>query len=78
MIPRGWFASLVLLPTIIDGPGLYRTRGGETVRIIESSTRHAFACNGHYVCDGVYDKWHKSGRLYFEILSDNDIVQKLA
>ena len=69
------FASLVILPVVIDAPGQYRTRSGETVVIDEVSSKHAFACRGVYP-SGQRDAWHKSGRLYFGQLSNNDIVEK--
>lgn len=69
------FAGFVALPVVIDSPGRYLTRSGEAIEIKHASLRHDFGCRGRYTT-GQTDKWHKSGRLYFSILSDNDIVAK--
>lgn len=70
------FRPLVTLPLVIDSPGEYLTRCGEIVLIDLVSTKHNFGCVGVYA-SGLLDRWHKSGRLYFDARSDNDIVQKL-
>lgn len=75
MNPKGWFASLAPLPTIIDAPGEYITRCGETVRVTVASSTQAFACVGWY-SNNVGEAWHKSGRLYFGRECNNDIVRK--
>jgi hypothetical protein len=71
------YASLVPLPVVIDGPGQYLTRAGELARITDATSKHRFACQGTYPC-GTPENWHRSGRLYFGIHSDNDIVSKVA
>lgn len=76
MKTAGWWMSLVTLPVVIDSPGDYVTRCGELVLIDLVSTKHNFGCVGIYA-SGQTDRWHKSGRLYFDVLSDNDIVSKL-
>jgi len=70
-----YFAPLVSLPTIITEPGAYLTRGGERVKVKTVSTKHDFGCIGSY-SDGVSEGWHKSGRLFAGVYSDNDIVKK--
>jgi hypothetical protein len=75
IVSAAWFAPLVTLPTVIDGPGQYLTRCGETVNVTEATTRHKFGCIGTYPC-GIIDRWHRSGRLYFGQTSANDIVSK--
>ena len=67
------FASFVILPTIIAGPGEYLTRCGERVTVNEASTKHDFGCRGRY-STGQSEGWHKSGRLYFGQTCNNDIV----
>ena len=69
------FSNFVCLPTVIDAPGYYLTRGGETVHIPSVSTKHDFNNHGIY-SNGVSEAWHKSGRLYFGQESKNDIVAK--
>lgn len=81
MNTKGWMASLVPLPIIIDTPGIYKTRCGELVTVCRASEKHAFACHGFYGTDTklmTLECWHKSGRLYFGQLSDNDIVEKVS
>jgi hypothetical protein len=75
--------QLSLLPTIIDTPGTYRTRGGETVTIDSVETRYGrptntFNCKGKYSC-GTVEGWHHTGRLgvYQSSTSKNDIVEKV-
>ena len=68
-----YFASMVTLPIVIDGPGRYVTRGGEIVTIETVGRNHAFNCYGAYA-NGVRDSWHRSGRLFASITSSNDIV----
>jgi hypothetical protein len=67
------FAAFILLPVIIDLPGLYTTRSGETVIVTSASSRYDFGCRGIYG-NAVREGWHKSGRLLFGSLTDNDIV----
>jgi len=68
-----YFAPLVLEPVVIDSPGKYRTRCGETVEITASSRRHDLGCKGCYA-NGVRESWHKSGRIFATQLTANDIV----
>lgn len=75
MKTAGWYARLVVLPVVIDEPGLYRTRSGEDVVVTTASMRNRHACHGRYSC-GIPESWHRSGRLYFGQLSGNDIVAK--
>lgn len=69
------FASLVTLPTVIDGPGEYLTRSGEVVTIHTATPNHTFGCVGTY-SDGVIDGWHKSGRVFAMRETINDIISK--
>lgn len=68
---------LYVLPTIIDGPGEYVTRGGETVTV-ESVvgpgiiTARAY---GSYSC-GIRESWYANGRVLPFSASLNDIVAK--
>jgi hypothetical protein len=39
-----YFAPLVNLPVIINGPGRYITRGGELVKVEVASWRNDFGC----------------------------------
>lgn len=74
-----YFAPLVLLPTVIDSPGRYRTRGGEIVIIDTAPTHirhHAHDCFGTYEAEGIRDRWHRSGRIYAGMECENDIVGK--
>lgn len=68
-----YFASLVALPTLIFKPGQYRTRVGEIVTVELVSSRHDFSCCGHYA-HGTPESWHKTGRLFATIETENDIV----
>jgi hypothetical protein len=70
------FTALMMLPVIIDAPGQYITRGGETVTIYMATDKNSFACSGFY-SNEIGDSWHKSGRLYFHEQSANDIVKKV-
>jgi hypothetical protein len=74
MISGAEFVSLITLPDVITQPGQYFTRAGEVVTVRRVSAKHDFGCRGIY-STGQADGWHKSGRLYFGILSDNDIVR---
>lgn len=75
MANKACFASLVLEPTRIDGPGQYLTRCGEQVVVAHASSRHDFGCSGTY-SDGTLEHWHKSGRIFFSQESPNDIIDK--
>jgi len=68
-----YFVPLLFLPTVIAGPGQYRTRCGEIVSIRASSTRHDHGCVGTY-SDGVPEGWHKSGRILASRETINDII----
>lgn len=74
---KGYFAPLVLLPTIITKPGYYETRGGDVVKITKISEKHDLECEGIYVGTTTFDGWHKSGRLFATIETVNDIVKEL-
>lgn len=67
------FAPFVSLPVVILEPGRYVTRCGEVVTVEQASTQHKFACVGTYG-NGVRERWHKTGRLYFDFESPNDIL----
>jgi len=69
---------LLFHPTIIDEPGEYLTRCGETVLIEHvSSSPVRFDCTGLYAGDGKSDCWHRSGRIFAGTESANDIVEKI-
>lgn len=70
------YAGLVTKPVVITEPGDYLTRCGERVTITRASDRHDHGCHGRYLPNGPDDRWHKSGRLYFGMTSDNDIISK--
>ena len=76
-----WFASLVPLPIIIDGPGKYITQRGESVTIESDdfpNNPNSFGWYGHYGdTPEIADRWHRSGRIYFNRPCDNDIVAKV-
>jgi hypothetical protein len=71
-----YFAPLVNLPVIINGPGRYITRGGELVKVEVASWRNDFGCTGSYL-NMVPEKWHRSGRIFAGMESKNDIVRAL-
>lgn len=66
---------LILLPVIIDAPGKYKTRCGETVEVTKTSNKHDFGCHGTYE-GNIAERWHKSGRIFASQESNNDIVEK--
>ena len=66
--------SLIILPTVIDKPGLYVTRINEVVEI-ESVGKNAYGARGRY-SNGVYESWDISGRILPYSKTDNDIVRK--
>lgn len=68
-----YFWPLVLLPTVIDRPGAYLTRSGETVQVATVSHGQNFRCRGEYAC-GISEGWHRSGRIFAGVISQNDIV----
>lgn len=66
------------LPTVIDAPGEYLTRKGETVKITTVSPAregYCFSCDGWF-SDGIKDYWHPSGRHSGISLSNHDIISK--
>lgn len=71
-----YFAPLVTLPVIITEPGQYRTRAGEVVTVKTVSKRNDYGCRGHYR-NGLLEFWHRSGRIFANVLSDHDIVGRL-
>lgn len=76
-----YFAPLVPLPVLITEPGYYETRRGEKVLVIKVSAKHDFKCVGYYLNPQgrkeIKERWHKSGRLFANQLSKNDIVKRL-
>lgn len=71
-----YYYPLLFLPTVIDAPGEYRTRGGGRVTIKTASPAPMSAdCTGAHE-NGVLDHWHRSGRIYAGMLSLNDIVAR--
>ena len=71
----GYFAPLVTLAHVIDAPGRYLTRGGEVVTVTAVSSKHDFGNVGTYP-NNIREGWHRSGRLYAGMKSQNDIVGK--
>jgi len=69
------FLSFLSLPTVVTSPGQYITRCGETVTVETVSRRPNFGCRGQYT-NGVREGWHHTGRLYFGMLSANDIIRR--
>lgn len=70
-----YYAPLVCKPIVIEQPGRYVTRGGEIVTVHAVSTRNDHGCKGIY-STGQLDGWHRSGRIYAGMLSQNDIVAR--
>jgi hypothetical protein len=68
-----YMAPLVVKPVVISGEGRYLTRGGEVVVLTVVSSNHDFGNMGTYP-NGIVDGWHRSGRLYAGMESQNDIV----
>lgn len=69
--------ELRCLPTIINSPGKYQTRCGETVtinRISKSRLGGPEWAHGHYE-NGTPESWDISGRLLPFSLSANDVVK---
>ena len=69
---------LVTLPAVITEPGAYITRIGERVTVVCATQRNSFDCNGFYGADSeaISESWHRSGRLYSNVESSNDIVRR--
>lgn len=71
----------LLLPVVIDGPGSYRTRGGEVVTVDVISTTRGYGYNnradGQY-SNGIRETWScRGGRVLPFYESCNDIVSKV-
>lgn len=67
-----------LLPTIITGPGTYRTRSGEVVTIDTVPQRPSIVycdCVGRY-SSGVIETWNSCGRIFTGRETNNDIITK--
>lgn len=75
----GEMASMVSLKQIIDSPGKYKTRSGETVTINRIDKRRdksgMHSAYGQYE-NGTKETWDVSGRLLPSKTSNNDIVKK--
>ena len=69
-----YYAALVVLPVVIFQPGEYITRCGEKVTVVTMGGASS-KCKGSYPC-AIPEAWHRSGRIYSGMLSDNDIVSK--
>ncbi len=83
--PTGAFTDL---PVIIDGPGQYRTRGGNVAHVDRIRTTNSapnmppatFAATGHIehrttrACRSEFTTWHVSGRNRALGLHSGDIV----
>jgi hypothetical protein len=72
---HAYFAPLVTLPIIIDGPRSYITRCGDVVSITASSAKNDFGCIGAYQ-DGVKERWHRSGRINASRETSNDVIRR--
>ncbi len=68
--------ALSMLPVVVDGPGVYRTRAGAQVKIRSMSGRGVYRCHGNHDC-GTPDQWSVSGRIFPFMQSDHDLVQRL-
>lgn len=68
-----YIIPLITKTTIITRAGDYVTRCGETVNIVSATALQGFNCIGYYA-DGTLESYHKSGRLFANIESQNDIV----
>ena len=76
-----------MLPEIVDGPGEYRTRCGDTVVIERQDYRGRLVDRhmwiGYYASgrgEGIPERWDVSGRIWFletNKTCDNDIVEKV-
>lgn len=72
----GYMWPLMPLPRIITEPGKYLTRSGDLVVVYSIGSVLEFTCNGSYP-DGIREYWHVSGRLYANVKTSNDIVEKI-
>lgn len=72
----GYMSPLMSLPKIITEPGKYLTRCGDLVVVNTIGHVAKFSCAGSY-SNGVKESWHRSGRLFANVISDNDIVTKV-
>lgn len=71
-----YYKSLILLPAIINAPGRYITRAGETVMIERIDGAGLYRCRGQYITTGQIDAWHSSGRVFASVESELDIISK--
>jgi hypothetical protein len=64
-----------LLPVLVEKPGDYLTRSGETVHVKEVVGRGIFTARvfGQYA-DETREEWRTSGRIFQDTLSPHDIV----
>lgn len=67
-------ASHVTLPTVIDSPGEYKTRGGMLAVITSVNLGRAV---GYYKDCGIRESWDISGRTLPFTENRNDIVGRL-
>ncbi len=65
----------ISLPKVVTGPGVYRTRSGETVTVDGFSGHAGYIADGSYA-GGPAESWYVSGRVLSHSLSKNDIVEK--
>lgn len=85
---RIYFIPLARLPVIVDKPGNYKTRSGETIIISEVlppttdiatplknwvGYGYEFGCAGNY-SNGIAERWHRSGRIFAGRETANDIL----
>ena len=71
-----YFTPLVSKPIIVTGPGQYKTRAGEIVTVNVASRKNDMGCRGLYP-NGIADGWHRSGRIFANIETENDIVARV-
>lgn len=69
-------SPLMPITKIITIPGKYLSRCGDLIVITDIGSNLRFSCFGLYP-DGVKDAWHTSGRLFANVESVNDIVEKV-
>ena len=69
-----YMSGFIGKPTIIVKPGEYKTRSGEIVVISKVTESFYLQCYGYYK-NGVAESWHKSGRIFANVISENDIVE---
>lgn len=67
---------LTELPSLINEPGTYTTRGGEHVEVSAIlPPGRLFRCIGKY-SNGIHERWHVTGRISSSRITVNDIVSK--